>query len=637
MAFVKPTLTFELGLTAGFRDLLSTVAWTDITPYVLSWSTSRGREPKKPPSHFEAGTASLTLNNRDRRFDPTNTSSPYSPNLRPARVRLRIRATYSAVTYDVFTGYIKRWPPEWSAPAVATTKITAVDALGAPLNLARIYGSLFETTVRHEKPRMWLRMAEGSGTFAADATINRLDGQYQGAPTLGQPSLLFTDASSKSVRFVAGSRLSLPYRNLIAGYPFSVECWFKAATGTATRAILMGSDGAMPSAQEVEVYISGTAPHAGQVVASVAGALPTRTRVKSTSLVNDNFRHHLVVVFTSSTDFKVYLDGTLNNTAIETNAHSFPANLTAGYAVGNTVGGVESRFGNSADDLLAEVVIYPSALTASRINKHYAAGTGYASFLKNSGAHAIRLLEEADWPGDYLIDTGAAQLQTATTAGSVVSNLQVIEDSEQGALFVDEAGRIVFHGRYALDAAPYNTSQVTLEQGVGTLAYEAPVTWGNDDAELFNSAEGSRQGGGSFTVRDEASVTDYGERPLGAVNGLWNEADSEVVDLLTWRVAKYAQPVSSVRQVRLHPAALNALYPHVLGIGLRELVTVKVAPPGGGPVFSQPSRVERISHAVDDKGDWFTTWDVSAADDATVLTTDHASLGLLDSTPLLGL
>lgn len=642
MALVKPTLTFELGLTAGFRDALSSVVWTDVTDYVESWSTSRGREPRKPPATFEPGTATLTLNNRGRRFDPTNTAGPYYPNLKPARVRLRIRATWLGVPYDVFTGYIKRWPPEWTASATSTVKITAVDALGAPLNLPQVYGTILETVVRHDRPLAWWRMAETSGTLAADATMNRHDGQYQGSPTLGQASLVDIEPNSKSVRYVAGSRLSVPDKNLIPGYPFTFECWFKSGTATtASKMFFSAYDGSSTNqSQMVQIFISASGADSGKILVLVANPYPTGYQIKSSITVNDLVRHHLVVVFASSNDFKMYLDGTDVTVYAGGGAHSFPNDLITGYAIGNNPAAAfgDFYFGETADDLLAEVAVYDYALSPARIDKHYEGGTGYASFLAASGVVIGRLLDEADWSSaDRDLDTGEAYLQNVYPAGGVTAAMQKVEESEQGALFVNEAGVVVFQDRHALQRAPYTTSQVTLGQDAGDQPYEPPVVWGNDDAELFNRATGARIGGPTYTVTDEDSRDEYGERPLPAVTGLLNQDDDEVVDLLTYRVSKYAQPVSSVRQVRLHPAAVPALYPYVLGLGLRSRVTVKVAPIGGGPTFSQESHIERITHAVDANGDWFTTWDVSAAESASYLILDEAVRGTLDSGNLIGL
>jgi hypothetical protein len=191
----------------------------------------------------------------------------------------------------------------------------------------------------------------------------------------------------------------------------------------------------------------------------------------------------------------MYLDGNDVTVPVVTAAHSYPNDLLTGYAVGNNPAAAfgDFRFGYSADDILDEVVLYDYALSAARIDRHFVAAIVLASPLSHSGQLVIRLLDEADWPADYDVDTGESVLQFLTSAGSVTANLQKVEDSEQGALFVDEAGDVIFHDRHALLRSPYNTSQVTLEQGVGTLAYEPPVVWGNDDAELFNLAAGARR------------------------------------------------------------------------------------------------------------------------------------------------
>ena len=86
------------------------VTWTEITPYVLSFSCRRGRQHDL--ARIEAGTMDMRLDNRDRRFDPSYAASPYSPNVVPLR-RIRVRASWSSVIYPVWQGYVEAWPPSW--------------------------------------------------------------------------------------------------------------------------------------------------------------------------------------------------------------------------------------------------------------------------------------------------------------------------------------------------------------------------------------------------------------------------------------------------------------------------------------------------------------------------------------------
>jgi hypothetical protein len=120
-----PTLTVEIDFVHGPLTALASNTWVDVTSYVHSFSTRRGRSDAL--NRVEAGTAVVTLDNSDRRFDPTFTGSPYYPNVVPMR-KIRISAVYSGITYRLYTGHIESWPPNWPGGLDATTTISCVDA-----------------------------------------------------------------------------------------------------------------------------------------------------------------------------------------------------------------------------------------------------------------------------------------------------------------------------------------------------------------------------------------------------------------------------------------------------------------------------------------------------------------------------
>jgi hypothetical protein len=72
------------------------------------------------------GTMTLELNNRDARFDPNNTGSPHSPNVR-IFTPIRFRATENAITYDLFYGFASSWPQEYPGMKNATVTVECVD------------------------------------------------------------------------------------------------------------------------------------------------------------------------------------------------------------------------------------------------------------------------------------------------------------------------------------------------------------------------------------------------------------------------------------------------------------------------------------------------------------------------------
>lgn len=75
-----PKFTFQFSPST---NPLSTPSYVDISGYTLDFQCRYGRQFEL--DRMEAGTASFTLDNTDRRFDPTNSSGPYYPNLIPIR------------------------------------------------------------------------------------------------------------------------------------------------------------------------------------------------------------------------------------------------------------------------------------------------------------------------------------------------------------------------------------------------------------------------------------------------------------------------------------------------------------------------------------------------------------------------
>lgn len=127
----EPVLTVEIAFTTS---PFSTPSWTDVSAYVLHVSTRRGKATVLASE--QAGTCTVTLDNSDQRFDPNNTSSPYSPNVLPMR-RVRVTALYNAVTYGLFSGFIESWPQPYMGIDVAETAVSATDGFKI-LNLQKL-------------------------------------------------------------------------------------------------------------------------------------------------------------------------------------------------------------------------------------------------------------------------------------------------------------------------------------------------------------------------------------------------------------------------------------------------------------------------------------------------------------------
>jgi hypothetical protein len=149
--------------TTGLLDTgtLSAEVWTDITAYANSFSVRRGASRAEGPIlRFEAGTCSITLDNADRRFDPTNLSGPYvsagRTQVTPMRA-VRIVATYNGTEYPIFKGYADAWDISYDEPAMSTCVLTATDA----------------TKVLADVDRVALGSAVGAGELSG-ARVNRV-------------------------------------------------------------------------------------------------------------------------------------------------------------------------------------------------------------------------------------------------------------------------------------------------------------------------------------------------------------------------------------------------------------------------------------------------------------------------------
>jgi len=126
-----PGLSVHLDL----NDPSTAATWgADITDYVRGFSVSRGTSTEL--QRMEAGRGSITLDNRDGRFSPMNSRSPYYPNILPMR-RIRIRAIWNAVFYPVLQGYVADWPLDFPAKKDQVANLELVDGF-AILALAKL-------------------------------------------------------------------------------------------------------------------------------------------------------------------------------------------------------------------------------------------------------------------------------------------------------------------------------------------------------------------------------------------------------------------------------------------------------------------------------------------------------------------
>jgi len=126
LGFTVREFTLNSSQLNGDDVLDGTPEGLDIAPYVQRLSISRGRSDQF--SSFRAGTATIVLNNNDRRFDPINTASPYwNPTTNSSGVTPRRRVEIaSGGNTPLFTGRITDIDIDYDHD-LSTCTITASD------------------------------------------------------------------------------------------------------------------------------------------------------------------------------------------------------------------------------------------------------------------------------------------------------------------------------------------------------------------------------------------------------------------------------------------------------------------------------------------------------------------------------
>ena len=151
---IKVEIDFSSGPSFGYPFILDSAGFgildtniladgpldlVDITPQVRRVTTRRGRN--RLLSQFEAGTATVILNDPNSNFNPQNTASPYYGKLFPLRkIRIYAETTLSGnpVTVNIFSGYINSFDTSFyqGTTADATVTLQCVDGFRLLANVS---------------------------------------------------------------------------------------------------------------------------------------------------------------------------------------------------------------------------------------------------------------------------------------------------------------------------------------------------------------------------------------------------------------------------------------------------------------------------------------------------------------------
>jgi hypothetical protein len=571
-------------VSIAFNDgpYVASPTWTDITEYVYSADVSRGRSDDYSPF---IGTAQVVLNNNSRLFDPFNTAGTYYGKLLPRR-QIKIEGISNSVTYSVFRGFVDGFPAAWDeAGKFATTTLSCFDGISL-LSQELLPDYVYNHTIALSPTNYW-RCNDGQASttitdvvegYTLSAVFNVF---YRQGPTLStalaSPSISTGDSQYSSNK---------PNRPQTNGN-VTISGWFTPShsAATANMGILVATGGGFFIGLE-----------SGRVKAS-CGTVSVESFQSSTL---SNYALNDPAIFITATYVKstgvvsLYING-IAQTGPSSTAFT-TGDLTPIYF------GFINRIITQEFSVIGRAISAAEALALYNVNNNNVSET--------SAARMTRLLAYTPWDASLqsITATPVATVGALSTPGSnLVAEMQLVNNSEDGDLFVTRAGVIKFTDRnYVYTNTTSNTSQATFANG--SIPFEPSVQINYDAAAIRNDITVTFTGGGQTSTTNTASVTAYGTNAMNTQTQLSTQA--QAVTLAAYEATVNGQLLTNVSPLSVGVTAQTADWTTLMQLDLLDRYTLTVQPPSGNSI-SQTELINRIEHRIV-PGQWQMTVDGSA-------------------------
>ncbi|WP_204064183.1 hypothetical protein [Planobispora siamensis] len=603
--------------------MFNSPTWTDISAWTRGVFTRRGASRVDGPLlRYEAGTATVRLDNRDRRFDPTNLAGPYV-------------SGFSNTTPDLgFTADDTQFFGHGVTVAVKS-------AAGQTATIADVKSN-----------------ASGSVSF----TVTRPTGTVSGRVML---AFLSSDLGTTADLTVSGGAAWTPLGTITSGEDaLQTRVWRKVTGGsepptytfgqasgadgvasvvlvnnadTAAVPILASLDnpessffitpGVTPAGDnDVELrWVAGTGGGAGNSWES-PDDYAERVDAQSNAFVTASLATRELTGFGQGTGTRVL---PMRPIRVRATWNSVTYDLFRGYVDTWDIdweGDYESEANVPATD--AFKIFGADSRTA--LGAPVGAG-------ELSGARVNRILDSLGWSAlDRVISTGNSAMQGTTLEGDGLSELQTVADSEIGELYIDGAGRVVFRNRQALVSETRSTTvQATFGGDPGELPYYK-VGISYDDTMMANRVKATREGGAEQVAEDTDSIDEF-EAHTFERSGLAHVSDGETLSWAQWLLHLGKEPELRFDEITIRPIKdETSLFPQVLSREIGDRIAITRRPPGGGDVVYREVFIRGIEHTIEGGHRWETRWILqSATQVGSFFTLGHATLGVLGQNALV--
>ena len=578
-----PTPKVEIAFDDG--PYVASPTWTDVTSYVRGMSTDRGRSDDWGDFY---GSASVTLDNRTRLFDPFYTSGTYYGKLLPRR-QIRITATYGATSYPVFRGYIAGWPPVWTdAGKDSTVTLSCMDALGLlasetlPADWSRSY--ILSTSPRHYWP-----CDEPVTPFVAGSVIS----DYGSVPLNMTSSVYASNGTqlaqglvNSAIQGTANLAASGASGNIQGVGNFSASAWIIPDTDAT-----YGTGGETYNCNWAFEYESTTSAYRLYMLdynSSVQRIWYT------TQQFDGGAPRMLSFTFNGTTKaITFYVNGVLQTMTTVAPTGIFPFPSGEGYFLGS---GQTQQF-----------IVWDGIQTEAVFQNIYKYST--VNLPETTAARFTRLIAETAFPASLTSGPSApasSVLDITDDAPKLASELQRLADSEYAPLFVDRSGVVTLYYQNQIRTQTRSiVSQGTYGSGGYSIGQDVAIAYDGDS--MRNQASITMSGGGVYVKDNATSQSTYGAAQESLDTQVSSLANAQAIGNIVTGWGGQVYPKADPVEVVLSP---NADWSNALDRELNDRITLVVAPPTGNTITT-PMLVSRISHSVV-PGEWRTTFEGSA-------------------------
>ena len=254
---------------------------------------------------------------------------------------------------------------------------TALAPSSATVTAASTSPAAYQATVLADKPSFLWPLNDSGGT-AADASSNGLNGTYEAGTTQGQPGPF---PNTTATGFDGNSGLVTSQNQVAGPQAFSIEGWFKTTTNDGGKLIGFGdAQTGSSGSYDRHIYMMND----GQLVFGIWNG-QTET-IETPNVYNDGTWHYVVATYDSSVasnNMALYVDGQLVGTNTSSSAQGYNGYWRVG---GDNLNGWNlDPWGSNSQSTtqphsyyfngtIADVAVYPAALSAVQVAAHYAAG-----------------------------------------------------------------------------------------------------------------------------------------------------------------------------------------------------------------------------------------------------------------------